>query len=100
MYWFSSSLLRLLKSTRPQGSLVLGSRAAIFTAAGENRAGSIWLLTKGNALLRPDVLPATVIPRPAPRHSSPAIRRKSPASTSAVGTNWKAVEGVERLKVR
>ena len=46
------------KSTRPQGSLVAGSRETMFTATGEKSAGDLWPVASNgarSAIVRPVV---------------------------------------------
>src|SRR5688500_13740095 len=71
--------------TRPHGSVVRGSLAAMARAAGLRLAGPTRLLTKG---ARSETL------RPAQAAEAKAV--KSPASIAAVGTNDSKFDGVLR----
>src|ERR1041385_5132147 len=86
---FSKLCCLRVKSTRPHGSFVFGSRAAMFTAAGEKSAGAIRLLASNGARS------ATVRP---PLHAGDVIAEKSPASIWPVGSN--AIARVDRRAQR
>ncbi len=75
----------------PHGSLVVGSRPAIFTAAGLNRAGLIRLFTNPSA--------GGSARFPCVRHCAEAIVVKSPLSIAAVGMNVTMSAGVCVVRV-
>src|SRR5438552_327690 len=84
--WFSVGLVGREYAIWPQGSLVVGSILAIFTAAGLSSAGSMRLFTNPN-----DAGSARL---PCARHCAEATVEKSPLSIAAVGMNVTMSAGV------